>query len=165
MNCNEQKEGHAKWKCQSIPLDVKMQVLDLLEKGEHQVNIGVDLKLPTSTIRTILRNTEIKSSATNSTATSAKNITQARCYIQKEMEKRLSIWMNNMPLSQAIIMEKARSIYGHIQRQTTDVTESFSASRCLFDCFKKRNKLYNIKITGEAAIADTLKLMQSFQPL
>ncbi|KAM4701845.1 tigger transposable element-derived protein 1-like [Discoglossus pictus] len=134
-----------------------MQVLNRLEKGEHQVDIGADLKLLTSIIRTILKNKEkIKSSATTSNTSSVKKITRCRCYTLKEMRMRFSIWIDDeiersMPLSQVIIMEKARRIYGHIQSQIPDVTESFSASRGWFNHFRKINNLYNIKIMGEAA--------------
>ncbi|KAM4689066.1 putative CENPB DNA-binding domain-containing protein 1 [Discoglossus pictus] len=124
-----------------------MQVLDRLEKGECQVDIGTNLKLLASTIRSILKNEEkIKSSATTSIASSMNKITRSRCYALEEIEKQLSIWIDDeiechMPLSQAIIMEKARSIYGHIQSQTPDVTESLSASRGRFNRFKKWNNL------------------------
>ncbi|KAM4676073.1 tigger transposable element-derived protein 1-like [Discoglossus pictus] len=136
-----------------------MQVLDRLEKEERQVDIGADLKLGAFTIRTILKKSRI-SSATTRPASSAKKIIRSRCYALEKLGKRLSFWIDdeiehNIPLSEAIIMEKARSIYGHIQRQTPDVTESFSDSRGWFDLFKKRNNLYNMKITGEAVIADT----------
>ncbi|KAM4689018.1 putative CENPB DNA-binding domain-containing protein 1 [Discoglossus pictus] len=152
------KEDQAKLKQQSIPLEVKMQVLDLLE---HLVDIGADLKLATSTIRTILKKKDkIKSSATISTASSTKKITGSRCCALDEMEKRLSIWIDNevdrkMPLSKAIIMEKARSIYAHIKAQTAEETESFAANRGWFYYFRKRNKPCNIKITEEATNADT----------
>ncbi|CAH2316589.1 tigger transposable element-derived 1-like [Pelobates cultripes] len=154
-------EEQAKGKRQSIPLDVKIQALDRLDKGERQVDIGADLHLPTSTIRTILKNKDkIHTSATTSTASSAKKITRSRSYALEEMEKRLSIWIDdeldrNMPLSQATLMEKPKSIYAHIQSQDPDVMESFAASRGWFDHFKKRYNLYNLKITGEAASEDT----------
>ncbi|CAH2283238.1 CENPB DNA-binding domain-containing 1 [Pelobates cultripes] len=139
---SERKEEQAKGKRQSIPLDVKIQVLDRLDKLERQVDIGADLHLPTSTIRTILKNKDkIPTSATTSTATSAKKITRSRSYDLEEREKRLSIWIDdalerNMPLRQAILMEKAKSIFPHIQSQDPDVMESFAASGGWFDRFK-----------------------------
>ncbi|KAM4675994.1 putative CENPB DNA-binding domain-containing protein 1 [Discoglossus pictus] len=138
-----------------------MQVLDRLGKGEPQVDIGADLMLPTSAICTILKNKDkIKSSATTSTEFPAKKFTSSRYYSVEEMDKLLSIWIDdklkcNMPLCKAIIMDKARRIYSHIQSQTADVIESFSVSRGWFDRFKNRNKLYNIKITEEAASSGT----------
>ncbi|KAM4642161.1 putative CENPB DNA-binding domain-containing protein 1 [Discoglossus pictus] len=165
---SEHKEEQAKGKRQSIPLDVKIQVLDCMEKGECQVDIRTDLA--TSTIRTILKNkNKIRTSATTSTASSAKKITRSRSYALEEIEKRLSIWIDdemerNMPLSQAIMMEKAKSIYVHIQSQDPDVTDSFAASTDWFDRFKKRYNLYNIKITVERQVR-TARLLRPFQPL
>ncbi|XP_067142502.1 tigger transposable element-derived protein 1-like [Centruroides vittatus] len=75
------------------------------------------------------------------------------------MEKRLSIWIDdeverNMPLSQAIIMEKARKIFNHIQNEKSDTSENFVASRGWVNRFKNRNNLHNIQVTGEAASGD-----------
>ncbi|KAM4663440.1 putative CENPB DNA-binding domain-containing protein 1 [Discoglossus pictus] len=137
------KEEQAKDKRQSIPLDVKIQVMDRLEKGERQVEIKADLHLPTSTICTILKNKDkIHTSAKTSTASSTKKITCSRSYALEEMEKRLSIWIDdklerNIPLRQAIMMEMVKIIYAYIQSQNPDVTESFAASRGWFDSFKK----------------------------
>lgn len=76
------------------------------------------------------------------------------------MEKRLSIWIDdkiepNMPLSQSIIMEKARRIFNYIQAETSDISVTFIARRGWFNRFKRQNNLHNIKITGEAASGDT----------
>ncbi|CAH2325675.1 tigger transposable element-derived 1-like [Pelobates cultripes] len=127
---SERKEEKAKGKRQSIPLVIKIQVLDRLDKGECQVDIGADLHLPTSTIHTILKNKDKIRTSVTTTVSSAKKITRSRSYALEEMEERLSIWIDdelerNMPLSQAILMEK------------------------------KRYNLYNLKITGEAASVDT----------
>jgi hypothetical protein len=69
-----------------------MEVMNRLEKGQRQVDIGTTFNLPTSTIRTILKNkNKILLSATTTTASSATKITRSRDNILKEMEKRLSI--------------------------------------------------------------------------
>ena len=137
-----------------------MQVLRRLDAGERQTQIGTDLNLSTSTIRTILKNKEkIVSSATTTTTTSSSRVSRSRNYTIEEMEKRLSIWIDdeierNMPLSQAIIMEKAKIIFRHIQGETGDASETFVASRGWFNRFKHRNNLHRIQITGEAASGD-----------
>ena len=92
-------------------------------------------------------------------SSSATRITHSRNNIIEEMEKRLSIWIDdeierNMPLSQSIIMEKTRRIFNHIQAEASDISETFVASRGWFNRFKHRNNLHNIKITGEAASGD-----------
>ena len=73
---------------------------------------------------------------------------------------RLSIWIDdkierNMPLSQAIIMEKAIRIFNHIQAEASDISETFVACRGWFNRFKHRNNLHKIKVTGEAESGDT----------
>ena len=152
----------------SISLKSKMEVIRRLDSGECQTLISASLNLPTSTIRTIMKNKEkILSSATATTSSSATRITRSRNNIIEEMEKRLSIWIDdeidrNMPLSQSIIMEKARRIFNYIQAETIDKSETFVASRGWFNRFKHRNNLHNIKITGEAASGDT-KARLNFQ--
>lgn len=159
MGDNEKQEKKATRK--SISLETKMQVIRRLDSGERQSQISAALNLATSTIRTILKNKEkILSSATATTSSSATRITRSRNYIIEEMEKRLSIWIDdeierNMPLSQSIIMEKARRIFNYIQTEASDTSETFVASRGWFNRFKHRNNLHNIKITGEAASGDT----------
>ncbi|CAH2322895.1 CENPB DNA-binding domain-containing 1 [Pelobates cultripes] len=66
---SEHKEEQAKGKHPSIPLDVNIQMLECLDKGKRQVDIGADLHLPTSTICTVLENKDmIRTSKTTSTA-------------------------------------------------------------------------------------------------
>jgi hypothetical protein len=60
-----------------------------------------------------------------------------------------------MPLSQAVIMEKARNIFNYIQKQREDMSGNFAASRGWFANLKKINNLCNIRITGEAVCANT----------
>ena len=97
------KEKESKATRKSISLETKMQVLRRLDAGERQSDIGTALNLSTSTIRTILKNKEkIVSSATTTTTTSATKITRSRSNVIEEMEKRLSIWIDdeverNMP--------------------------------------------------------------------
>ena len=74
------------------------------------------------------------------------------------MENMLAIWVDDevqrsIPLSQFIIMEKTRSVFKHLQEG--DTSEAFVASRGWFDRFKRRRNLHSIRISGEAASADT----------
>ena len=159
MGDNEKQEKKATRK--SISLETKMQVIRRLDSGEHQSQINAALNLATSTIRTILKNKEkILSSATATTSSSATRITRSRNNIIEEMEKRLSICIDNeiernMPLSQSIIMEKARRIFNYIQAEASDISETFVASLGWFNRFKHQSNLCNIKITREAASGDT----------
>ncbi|CAK9816146.1 Tigger transposable element-derived protein 1 [Anthophora plagiata] len=159
MSDNERQEKKATRK--SISLETKMPVIRRLDSGERQSQISAVLNLATSTIRKILKNKEkILSSATATTSSSATRITRSRNNIIEGMERRLSIWIDdeierNMPLSQSIIMEKARRIFNYIQVEASDISETFVTSRGWFNRFKHRNNLHNIKITGEAASGDT----------
>ena len=111
MGDNKKQETKATRK--NISVETKMQVIRSLYCGQRQSQMSAALNLATSTIRTIFKRKEkILSSATASTSSSATRITRSRNNITEEMEKRLSIWIDdeierNMPLSQSIIMEKA----------------------------------------------------------
>ncbi|GFX17827.1 hypothetical protein TNCV_2292761 [Trichonephila clavipes] len=73
-----------------------MQVIRRLYTGERQSHIGAALNLATSTIRIILKYKEkILSSVTATTASSATRITRSRNNTIEEMEKRLSIWIDD----------------------------------------------------------------------
>lgn len=70
------------------------------------------------------------------------------------MEKRLSIWIDdeiecNMPLSQSIIMKKARRIFSYIQAEVSDISETLSLIDLNIEI------ILTTKITGEAASGDT----------
>ncbi|GFT56086.1 hypothetical protein TNCV_811411 [Trichonephila clavipes] len=93
-----------------------MHVIRRLDTGERQSQIGAALNLATSTIRTILKNKEkILSSVTVTTTSSATRITRSRNNTIEEMEKRLSIWIDDeierkMPLSQSTFLIKWQNI-------------------------------------------------------
>ncbi|GFT67502.1 hypothetical protein TNCV_2361071 [Trichonephila clavipes] len=73
-----------------------MQVIRRLDTGERQSQIGAALNLATSTIRTILKNKiKIMSSVTATTTSSATRIARSRNNAIEEMEKRLSIWIDD----------------------------------------------------------------------
>ncbi|GFU75577.1 carcinine transporter [Trichonephila clavipes] len=73
-----------------------MQVITRLVISERQSQIGTGLNLTTSTIRTIIMNKEkMLSSATATTTSSATSITRSRNIIIEEMEKRLSVWIDD----------------------------------------------------------------------
>ncbi|GFX09608.1 hypothetical protein TNCV_2029741 [Trichonephila clavipes] len=103
MGNNKKHENKATRK--SISLETKMQVIRRLDTGEHQSQISAALNLANSTIRTILKNKEkILSSTTATTTSSATRITRFRNNTIEEMEKRLSITIDdeiehNMPSS------------------------------------------------------------------
>ncbi|GFW68551.1 hypothetical protein TNCV_3300931 [Trichonephila clavipes] len=89
-----------------------MQAIRRLDTGERQSQIGAALNLATPPIRTILKNkVKVLSSVTATTTRSATRITRSRNNTIEEMEKRLSIWIDDeierkMPLSQSTFLIK-----------------------------------------------------------
>ncbi|GFS71356.1 hypothetical protein TNCV_5050901 [Trichonephila clavipes] len=97
-----------------------MQVIRRLDTGERQSQIGAALNLPTLIIRTILKNKEkILSSATATTTSSATRITHSRNNTIEEMEKQLSIWIDD-EIERNILQRQSTSL---IKRQKIGNTE------------------------------------------
>ena len=82
------------------------------------------------------------------------------------MEKLLFLWNNEKQLAgdiltEAIIAEKARILFGDLQKQsprplTEDIpAEEFKASRGWFDKFKKQTGVHNVVRYGESASSET----------
>ncbi|GFX86751.1 hypothetical protein TNCV_1409481 [Trichonephila clavipes] len=92
-----------------------MQVIRRLDTGERQSQVSAALNLATSTMRIILKNKEkILSSVTATTISSATRIARSRNNTI-EMEKRLSIWIDDeieskMSLSQSTFLIKWQKI-------------------------------------------------------
>ncbi|GFT09711.1 hypothetical protein TNCV_4948521 [Trichonephila clavipes] len=112
MGDSKKHENNALYK--SISLETKMQVIRRLDTGERQSQNSAALNLATSTIRSSLKNKEkILSSVTATTASSASRITRFRNNKMEEMEKRLSIWIDDeserkMLLSQSTFLIKCQ---------------------------------------------------------
>uniref|UniRef100_UPI00358EA44C tigger transposable element-derived protein 1-like n=1 Tax=Myxine glutinosa TaxID=7769 RepID=UPI00358EA44C len=144
----------------SISMFVKLQVIRRLEAGDCQVDVGASLNLAASTIRTIMKNADkIKASAPTTSKLPSTKVTRSRSHLLEKMENRLNIWVDdrtqrNMPMSQLIIMEKARHIFNHIQEEKEDTSVTFTAIRGWFDRLKQRSNLHSIHICGESASAD-----------
>lgn len=145
----------------ALNLEQKLNIIKMLEAGEKICNISKTLNLAASTIATIKANKEkISASVENVENVVAKRVTRQRGEVMESMEKLLSIWIDhqaqrNVPVSTAIIREKAISLHNDLQqRNSSEENETFVASKGWFDRFKKRYCLHNIKTTGEAASAD-----------
>ena len=63
-----------------------------------------------------------------------------------------------VPLSLMLIQEKAKRFYEDLKKKHGEESEgtSFSVSHDWFHQFKARTNLHNIKVSGEAASADTV---------
>ena len=63
---------------------------------------------------------------------------------------------HRMPLSLTLILEKARSLFSDLKAKAGEgCEEEFAGSHGWFNRFKKRIGLHNLKLSGEAASADT----------
>ncbi|KFD62404.1 hypothetical protein M514_00894 [Trichuris suis] len=77
------------------------------------------------------------------------------------MQRLLDIWIvdlhqQNCPRSLMAIQTKALTLFEVLKNKEASSAESefFTASRGWFERFKKRSKLHNVQMTGEAASAD-----------
>ncbi|UYV61757.1 hypothetical protein LAZ67_1006346 [Cordylochernes scorpioides] len=124
---------------------------------------GIMYGRSTSMICSVLKRKEsIKS------VTPAKGLTiisKLRTSLHENMEKLLMVWVTEKQhqgdtLTQTIICEKARAIYGDLLKQTPQTSideaseESFKASRGWFENFKKRSGIHSVVRHGEAASSD-----------
>ena len=80
-----------------------------------------------------------------------------------EMEKVLRVWMQDqyqcrVPLSLMLIQEEAKSLYEELKKKHGEESKGapFKASHGWFHQFKATAKLHNVKVSGEAASADTV---------
>ena len=144
----------------SLSLEIKMDIIKRHESGQGTSHIGRVLSLAPSTVHTVVKNAaKIKAVAVTATPGSSTKITKLRTSAMEKMERMLRLWVEdqthrNMPLSQAIVQAKARSLWEAVKEEGS--TEEFSASRGWFDRFRKRASLHSVRIQGEAASADTV---------
>ncbi|UYV76841.1 TIGD4, partial [Cordylochernes scorpioides] len=149
------KKSSAKKKMMSIELT--REIIEKHEQGVRVVDLARQYGRSTSMICSVLKRKEsIKS------VTPAKGLTiisKLRTSLHENMEKLLMVWVTEKQLqgdtlTQTIICEKARAIYGDLLKQTplTSIDEaseeSFKASRGWFEDFKKRSGIGNGKSCG-----------------
>ncbi|UYV84127.1 hypothetical protein LAZ67_X001268 [Cordylochernes scorpioides] len=155
------KKSSAKKKMMSIKL--KREIIEKHEQGVRVVDLSRQYGRSTSMICSVLKRKEsIKS------VTPAKGLTiisKLRTSLHENMEKLLMVWVTEKQLqgdtlTQTIICEKARAIYGDLLKQTPQTSideaseESFKASRGWFENFKKRSGIHSVVRHGEAASSD-----------
>ncbi|XP_053547680.1 tigger transposable element-derived protein 1-like [Bombina bombina] len=153
-------ENVPKKKRRSITLEKKMEVIRRMEDGETHANVCRDLKLPPSTVTTIIKNANrIKESIQHATPVSVAHVRYSRSKLLEKMEQLLSLWVDdlnkkNIPMSQAVITDKAKSIFEDLKKKEGGDDDTFLGSKGWFMRFKSRSKCRSMKLTGEATSAD-----------
>lgn len=148
-------------KRKNVSLETKIKILDKLREGTGAAVTGREFGLGESTVRGIKKlEVKIRSSVTAGASVSFSKTSHARNPLFEKMEKMLNIWIEdknqkNMPLNGECIRMKAKRIYDHISQGVDGIVPKFLASKGWLDNFKKRFRLHNISLTGEAASADT----------
>nr|XP_031850389.1 tigger transposable element-derived protein 1-like [Nomia melanderi] len=130
------KDKKTTFKRKFISLEVKIQILDRLLKGEKASHVAKDLNLNEATVRTIKKNEkEIRSAVAAGSSISAKYTARPRAPIIEKMEKALSIWINDscqkrIPLDGNIIKQTALKIYKYLKEHgESSVNPDFVASK------------------------------------
>ena len=127
------------------------------------VDIACSYNMNCSTIGTILKNKDkIMEHVKSAVWMMSTIISKKRGKVMEEMEKLLSVWMQNqhqcqVPLSLMPIQKKAKSLYEDLKKHGKESeSASFNASHGWFHQFKARDNLHNVKVSGEAVSADTV---------
>lgn len=104
----------------------KMDIIKRLEEGSRPKNVAAALKLPPSTISTVWKcKDKVKASAATITDTSQLRLVRNRDNRLERMEEMLCTWIldrnqKNWRITQALIQEKAMSLWGAIKRGAAD---------------------------------------------
>ncbi|KAM9036964.1 tigger transposable element-derived protein 1 [Sarcophilus harrisii] len=144
----------------SITLHVKLEVLRRFEEGEKLTQIAKTLGLATSTVASIRVNREkIRANSQAATPLSATQLTRCRGVVMGNMERLLSLWIEDqkqqqLPINTMLIQEKAKSLFEALKQEHGESAqaETFGASNGWFARFKAR---HNVLLTDEPAVADT----------
>ena len=156
-----------KRKVKLITIELKKDIVTKYEGGMRVPDLMREFKMPKSTIWSILKKKDAIKSA--QVAQGVKTLTKQRPPLIDELEKLLMVWITEKQLagdsvSEAIISEKARQIYGDLTRDDPNARE-FKASKGWFERFKKRTGIHNIVRHGEAASSNkeaTEKFVEEF---
>ena len=144
---------------------MKLDVIKRHERGEGTTEIGRTHAIAASTAHSIVQSSaKIKKISQIATSSSATTLTRMRDGAMHNMERLLCVWIEDqtkrrMPLSLAVIQEKARSLWNDLKKKQEaegkgEGAETFTASRGWFMRFCHRANLHNLKCSGEAASAD-----------
>uniref|UniRef100_K7FVN0 HTH CENPB-type domain-containing protein n=1 Tax=Pelodiscus sinensis TaxID=13735 RepID=K7FVN0_PELSI len=142
-------------KRKAIDLEQKLAIVRQYEGGQTVSFMAYHLGLSKSTICTILKDSDrIREAAKGSAPMKSTIITKKRTGLIHDMEKLLVLWMEDqiqkcMPLSLKMIQAKACSLFEDLKKT------NFSASHGWVNHFKNHAKFHNVKVSEEAASADS----------
>ncbi|XP_066471494.1 tigger transposable element-derived protein 1-like isoform X2 [Tiliqua scincoides] len=150
------KSSGASRKRKVIDLEMKMRMINKYEGGQSLSSISRELGFAASTVSTILKDSaRIKEHVRGSAPLKSTVITKKRSGAIYEMEKLLTIWMEDqiqkcMPLSLRVIQAKARSLFEDVKGKFDNPDVKFMASNGWFNRFKMRSNFHSVKVSGEA---------------
>ncbi|KAM9486515.1 tigger transposable element-derived protein 1-like [Clarias gariepinus] len=161
---SETGSAKKKKKRRAITMETKVKIIERMEQGLKMADVARAFNMNRSTICSIVKDKnrimEHVKSAVPSTSTI---ITKKRGKAIEEMEKLLSVWMQDqhqrrVPVSLVLIQEKARSLYEDLKAKYGEESDgaSFHASHGWFNRFKLRANLINLKVSREASSPDTV---------
>ena len=145
---------------QVLTLEEKIKILDLLDAGKSNAEVGKMFGKNESSIRTIKAHATAIRSSVRVNPETAKTVQMVRDASLGKTEKALNLWVEDMvkkhvPLDGNIMREKAKSLYAHyVESVPQDERKEFRASKGWLYSFVQRFNLKNLKITGESASAD-----------
>ncbi|KFD46494.1 hypothetical protein M513_12636, partial [Trichuris suis] len=153
-----------KKKRKAITLEQKVDVIKRHARGDSNAKISRELKLHEASVRGIIKREDIikKKSEVASDFCGMQTTTRNRSLSMIHMERLLAIWIEDcnqkrIPLDKAAIQAKAKNLFSAVQAKIGEVDGrvNFLASNGWFERLKKRAKLHNVKMSGEAASADS----------
>uniref|UniRef100_K7GC45 HTH CENPB-type domain-containing protein n=1 Tax=Pelodiscus sinensis TaxID=13735 RepID=K7GC45_PELSI len=133
----------------TIDLEQKIAIVRQYERGQTVSFMSRKLGLSKSTISTIIKDSDRICEAVKESA-------PMKVGPILEIEKLLVLWMEDQiekrtPLSLMTIQTKARSLFEDLKKKD----QIFTASHGWFNRFKMHANLHNVKLSGEAASADS----------
>ena len=143
-----------------LTLDQKIKILDLLDSGKSNVEVGRMYGKNESSIRTIKSQAAAIRSSVRVAPQTSKTVQMVRDSVLIKTERALNLWVEDMirkhvPLDGNIMREKAKSLYEHyVQEVPVGERKEFKASKGWLYSFVQRFNLKNLKVTGESASAD-----------
>ena len=143
-----------------LTLDQKIKILELLDSGKSNVEVGRMFGKNESSIRTIKSQAAAIRSSVRVAPQTSKTVQMVRDSVLIKTERALNLWVEDMirkhvPLDGNIMREKAKSLYEHyVQEVPVGERKEFKASKGWLYSFVQRFNLKNLKVTGESASAD-----------